>query len=234
MKGISPLLFVFWSFLVLLSLPACVILEKKIGNGIYFAFYTAFTILANMTTSKLVSIGRFVVPVAIVSYSVTFTLTDFTGEIFGKEFSEKIVLAAFFMNILVALALFISVKLPCAKVMVDICTDFNKVNSLSFRIFMASIITFIISQSHDVFAFEFWKKRTKGKYLWLRNNASTLVSQLIDSVCFCTLSFAFVMPWRFVFSIILAQYVIKASFAILDTPFLYISVWVRKKLINGE
>jgi len=230
MQRISPLIFVLWSSLVLFSLPICVILEKKIGNGIYFAFYTAFTILANMTTSKLVSIGKFVVPVAIVSYSVTFTLTDFTGEIFGKDFSEKIVLSAFFMNILVALALFVSVKLPCSEVMTSICIDFNKVNSLSFRIFMASIITFIISQSHDVFAFEFWKKKTKGKYLWLRNNASTLVSQLIDSVCFCTLAFAFVMPWKFVFSVILAQYVIKASFALLDTPFLYLSVWLRKKI----
>jgi len=95
---------------------------------------------------------------------------------------------------------------------------------------MASIITFIISQTHDVFAFEFWKKKTKGKYLWLRNNGSTLVSQLIDSVCFCMLAFAFVMPWKFIFSVIIAQYVIKASFALLDTPFLYLSVWIRKKI----
>jgi len=84
---------------------------------------------------------------------------------------------------------------------------------------------YLISQHHDVWAFHFWKDKTGGKYLWLRNNASTMVSQLLDTSIFIVLAFYGNVP---ILTMIGSQYLIKVLIAAFDTPFCYIFVkWCR-------
>ncbi|HKL47658.1 MAG TPA: queuosine precursor transporter, partial [Candidatus Izemoplasmatales bacterium] len=75
----------------------------------------------------------------------------------------------------------------------------------------------------DVWAFQFWKEKTKGKYLWLRNNLSTLVSQMIDSIVFCLIAFLGVFPMSVWFEILITTYLFKLIVAIFDTPFIYLA-----------
>ena len=99
----------------------------------------------------------------------------------------------------------------------------------ALRVTVAGLVAYIISQSHDVWAFHVWKRVTRGKWLWLRNNASTIVSQLIDTVIFITLAFYGVVPNNILLKLIIGQWMWKAVVAVLDTPFVYLGVYVLRK-----
>ena len=103
---------------------------------------------------------------------------------------------------------------------------------MSFRIFIASIAAFLISQLHDIWAFNFWKQKTRGKHLWLRNNLSTIVSQLIDTTLFMFIAFYAVSPQftiAYTFSLVIPYWILKVVFALFDTPFVYLGVWWLRK-----
>ena len=108
----------------------------------------------------------------------------------------------------------------------EIFESFDSVLGLAPRIILASFVAYLISQHHDVLAFDMWKKVTKGKFLWLRNNASTFVSQFIDSVIFITIAFAGIPGGPSLIEMILAQYFIKLMIAILDTPLIYMLTYL--------
>ena len=91
------------------------------------------------------------------------------------------------------------------------------------RIALASMAAYLISQLHDVWAFHAIRNKTGEKWLWLRNNASTMVSQLLDSAIFCTIAFWGVFPMAVFMEILLSTYVIKVVVACLDTPFIYLA-----------
>jgi len=89
------------------------------------------------------------------------------------------------------------------------------------------MVAYLLSQHHDVFAFQFWKNKTKGRHLWLRNNLSTMVSQAIDTVIFITIAFYGVMD---IVPLLIGQYVIKLIIGVLDTPFIYFVSWLMNKI----
>ena len=99
----------------------------------------------------------------------------------------------------------------------------------TWRIVVASLLTYLVSQNHDVWAYDFWKRKTKGKYLWIRNNASTIVSQAIDTNLFVILAFYGTLPLTVLWNIIVGSFIIKVVIAIFDTPFLYVAKWYFKK-----
>ena len=108
------------------------------------------------------------------------------------------------------------------------------------RIAVASLTAYLVSQLHDVWAFNFWKKKFKGKKLWLRNNFSTLTSQLIDNIIFTYIAFVGlfglfgwgqVFPWQIVISIFIVSYIMKIIVSVCDTPFIY---WSRKIKKSGK
>ena len=95
------------------------------------------------------------------------------------------------------------------------------------------MIAFVISQYHDLWAFNFWKQKTNGRYLWLRNNLSTIVSQLLDSIIFMFIAFYHVTPELGAVSIlymVLPLWTLKVVFALLDTPLVYLGVrWLASE-----
>jgi uncharacterized integral membrane protein (TIGR00697 family) len=111
------------------------------------------------------------------------------------------------------------------------------------RVVAASLVAYMLSQFHDVWAFHWWRERFAGRHLWLRNNASTMVSQLIDSTVFVGLAFA-PLPilgtipgfetWPLVLSVWVTTYVIKLFVAVVDTPFLYWGRAIGKRLIAAR
>jgi uncharacterized integral membrane protein (TIGR00697 family) len=84
-------------------------------------------------------------------------------------------------------------------------------------------------QHHDVWAYGFWREKTDGRHLWLRNNASTMVSQAIDTVIFISLAFYVVLPNSILFQMMVGQYAIKLLIAALDTPFMYLAVAAARR-----
>ncbi|NQY43948.1 MAG: queuosine precursor transporter, partial [Legionellales bacterium] len=91
---------------------------------------------------------------------------------------------------------------------------------------LASISAYIMSQAHDVWAFAWLKKKTNGKFLWLRNNYSTMISQTIDTVVFVFIAFYGVYEIEVVFTIAYTTLFFKLIVAFLDTPVVYIGKWI--------
>ncbi len=216
--------FVLWLILILGTVSLVPYLGRIFGRGYYMASYAGLTIVANIIAIKLIGLGRFIVPSAVIVYSATFLVTDIADELYGRKFAHQVVMAGFVANLLAAVSIWIAVKMPGLPFQEDLDRMFSSVLGPAPRVFLASVVAYLISQNHDVWAFAFWKEKTKGKHLWLRNNLSTAVSQFIDTVIFITLAFAGTFPWSVIESMIVSQYAVKVLIALVDTPFCYIGV----------
>jgi queuosine precursor transporter len=97
------------------------------------------------------------------------------------------------------------------------------------RIAAGSLIAYLASQLHDVWACQFWKRRKPGtRLLWLRNNASTMVGQLLDTAIFTTITFFGVFESKVFWQVFWSAYLLKWVVAALDTPFVYIATWTHR------
>ena len=168
--------------------------------------------------------------VGLLPYPVTFLVTDIISEIFGRKKANRVVTAGLissaFMLLIVTVADFVPMA-PWSPVTSDV---FSKVFGLSAAAVGASMFAYLVAQYIDIRVFHFWKKLTKGKHLWLRNNASTIFSQFIDTftVLFllCSLS---VINWELFPRLLLNGFFFKVFFAAFDTPLFYLSCWYLKK-----
>jgi len=183
-------------------------------------------LLGNLLGSKLIEIFGIVTSVGLLGYPPTFLITDIVEEVRGKE-ATKIFVHAGFLSLCIAIFfVFVSTGLPPSPLYPH-NEAYKYVFSNSMRMILASMTAFVISQYHDIWAFNFWKQKTNGKYLWLRNNFSTIVSQLLDSIVFMFIAFYRATPEMdvaAVFFMILPLWTLKVIFALLDTPFVYLGV----------
>ncbi len=194
--------------------------------------FVSFLLLGNLLGSKLVEIFGILTSVGLLGYPPTFLITDIVEEVRGKEVTKIFVHAGFLALCIAMLFVFVSTGMPPSPIYPH-NEAYNYVFSNSLRIILASMIAFIISQYHDIWAFNFWKQKTNGKYLWLRNNLSTIVSQLLDSIVFIFIAFYHATPELdviAVFHMILPLWTLKVIFALLDTPFVYLGVkWLASE-----
>lgn len=203
------------------------ILGKKYGVEYPIALVSALVVMANIFANKIVTFGSFSVPAGVIVFSMTFFITDIISEKWGKKAARKAVWAGLFSSLVLVLSLYIVIKWEPVAFATDISQMFAQVLALTPRITIAGLIAYFVSQHHDIWAFHFWKRKTNGKHLWLRNNASTIVSQLIDSVLFVTIAFYGVFP---IVDLIIGQWIVKTIIALIDTPFIYFTVGIMDKV----
>lgn len=192
----------------------------------------------------------FGVAVGVLPYPMTFLCTDFISEFFGRRRAAWVVWIGFVLNLWVVLILWVGGLLP-GYVENDPTTDmpplpeydadagvyretgwtFYQVRHLAFGAVVASMIAYLAAQFVDVYVFHFWKRLTRGRHLWLRNNGSTLVSQLVDTtaVILITHFYAHALPvdraapiWPQLIVFIISAYAFKLAAALLDTIPFYI------------
>lgn len=181
--------------------------------------------------------GSVALPVSILWFPITFLITDIVSEIYGAKRAYYLVIMGFSMNVVLLIAIMIGMALPTAS-FYPLSREYNLVFSPTWRLLFASMSAYLLAQTIDVKIFHFWKNKTKGRHLWLRNNGSTLISQFIDTI---TVSFIFLYNNQSVFTGSISDlwtlvghlYLIKAVIALLDTPFFYLAVWWLKRL-GGE
>ena len=102
------------------------------------------------------------------------------------------------------------------------------------RVVLGSMIGYLVSQNIDVLGFHFLKQATDGRFLWLRNNGSTMISQSIDTVIFLVIAFAGLVPAQVLWQMIWMQYLLKLAIAAIDTPFVYLLVNILKNSTGNE
>ena len=185
-------------------------------NGI---FITSL-LIANVVSAKIVTFGGLVIPAAIVAYPLTFLMTDVIGEIWGKEQANQSVKLGFICQLISLVLIGLSIMLPVAP-FADNQAEFKGIMAQSFRVVAASLIAYYCSQSWDVWVFHKIREKGTGNK-WLRNNLSTMTSQIIDTAIFITIAFIGSVPNIWV--MIGSQYLIKCVYALLDTiPFYYLT-----------
>jgi uncharacterized integral membrane protein (TIGR00697 family) len=190
-------------------------------------------LVANIIAVKLISIGGWVVPAGIIAYPLTFLFTDVITELYGRRIASRVVWLGFGANILMVILVFGGGLLPPAPFWED-QPAYESILGMVPRIVLASMIAYLISQHHDVFAFHFWRRKTKARFLWLRNNASTMVSQALDTGVFITIAFWGIVPTGVLANMLLTQYIIKLAIAAGDTPFCYILVGLLKGKVKQQ
>ncbi|MBN2350688.1 MAG: queuosine precursor transporter [Bacteroidales bacterium] len=192
----------------------------------------------------------FKVFVGVLPYPITFLCTDFISELYGKKRASYVVWIGFFLNIWVILILWIGGILPPVPD-IDPQTGlphqgdpnflFYEIRLFTFSTTSASMIAYLSAQFIDVHIFHYFKNLTKGRYLWLRNNGSTLTSQLVDSLSVVLITYFFTHAIRipegqsvmkFLFILILSNYFFKMIAALLDTIPFYIGVRFLSKYLN--
>ncbi|MFU8780718.1 MAG: queuosine precursor transporter [Kiritimatiellia bacterium] len=199
---------------------------KLFGKKGLFLWIPVSVIVANIQVVLAVRLFGLSATLGNVSYAASFLVTDILSEKYGKQEARKAVIMGLF-SLVAATALFqITLffhPLPGDEFASEAQAALATIFGLMPRIALGSLTAYLISQWHDVWAFDVWKKRFP-KHLWLRNNCSTMVSQLIDSIVFVLIAFAGVYPPSVLFEIFITTYVLKFLVAAADTPFLY---WAR-------
>lgn len=185
-------------------------------------------VVSNIVAGKVVDIFGLVVPAAVVAYPLTFLCTDIIGEIWGKEEANRTVKRGILMQLFSLLLITIAIALPSASFATEYSSNLKVVLGQNVRFVLASLIAYILAQSNDVFIFHKLKERFNGKHKWLRNNASTMLSQLIDTAIFITIGFWGTVPS--LITMIMSQYVVKFFLALLDTPFFYLLTRESKEI----
>ncbi|MGB5555735.1 MAG: queuosine precursor transporter, partial [Flavobacteriaceae bacterium] len=169
----------------------------------------------------------------ILPYPITFLITDLISEIYGRKKANQIVTAGIFASFFSMGIILVSEIAPAIPASPIDDATFTKVFALSPIAVLASMIAYLFAQYIDIAIYHFWKRVTKGKHLWLRNNFSTFLSQFIDTFTVVGLLCVFeVLPWRLFFGLVVSGFVFKVFIAILDTPFLYFFVYLLRKRFN--
>ena len=180
----------------------------------------------------------------IITYPLTFLITDIVCEVFGKKKASIMVIFGFFVSILSLIFINLAVILPGSEVWInnslgyESVTDMQKAYESVFTLpgflISASMFAYLVAQTIDVRIFHYLKKLTGEKRLWLRNNVSTMFSQLIDTIIVNSifLHFGLNIEWSIILKIMIASYIFKILIAAIDTPLVYFGVFYTKKFIN--
>lgn len=214
-----------WIGFMVLNFALILVGYKLFGQKGLYAWIVLSAILANVQVLKTVELFGQVATLGNIMYGTSFLATDILSEKYGKTEARKGVYIGIFT--LIATALLMTFSLQFVPHESDWVQDsLANVFGIIPRIAFASTLAYFISQMHDTWAYSFWK--TKSDQIWVRNNLSTLVSQLIDTIVFTFIAFWGVYETPVFVSILLTTYVFKFIVAAADTPFIYLAKKITK------
>ncbi len=218
------------------------------------ALFIVLLVLTNIIGNKLLKVnlpllGEGAVFSGILTYPFTFLCTDLVSEMYGKRRADYMVFLGFCFSLLVFLCLgplVVYLEIYPVENASDVQSAFEIIFNMGPRLMVGSMTAYVVAQLADNYLYHFWRRLTRGKYLWLRNNGSTLISQLLDTIIVTSI-FLFKNPVyadvtffphedapTSVMHIIMFQYTCKAVMAICDTPFIYLGIYGLKRFVTLE
>lgn len=217
-----------WVGFLLLDLCLVLAVYRFFGRVGLFGLVVFNLILCNIQVIKFIELFGFTTTLGNVLYASVFLSTDILSEKYGKAQARKAVFLGFCALVMATVYMQIALRFTPSE------ADFAQESLATIfgffpRIAIGSLAAYFVSQMHDVWAFHFWKGKTGGKHLWVRNNLSTLVSQLLDTLIFCFIAFwgSPEIPAEIFWDIVMTTYVFKIIVALADTPFLYIAKRIK-------
>jgi uncharacterized integral membrane protein (TIGR00697 family) len=228
-----------WLLLLLACFGTVVAIARLFGAAGLYVYIAVAVIGANLQVLKPVQFTVFADPVALgtVLFASTYLCTDILAEHYGRQAARRGVLLGFaaflFWTVIVILTLGFRPLSPAeAGPGMAWALGIHDAMAALFTptpaFFVAGMTAYLVSQFHDVWMFALLRRLTGGRFLWLRNNASTMISALIDNIVFSVLAWVVLAPeplaWEpLIFTYILGTYVLRLAVAALDTPFVYLA-----------
>ena len=200
--------------------------------GIFIASLVTCNLIANKFVTVDLGFKVFIVSAGILPYPLTFLVTDLISELYGQKKANLVVFSGFIASLFVLLFLWLGGQFNSIPSSIVDDVTYNSVFRNAWRLIAASMVAYLIAQFIDVRIFHFWKKLTNGKHLWLRNNGSTIASQLVDtSLVICIL---FIGVWNpdQIISAIFDGWMFKMLMAFIDTPIIYGILYLLKGKID--
>jgi len=212
-------------------------------------FLSSMTLLNILGTSKLIDLGfglgdfKMTMPVGVIAYPITFLCTDFISELYGKKRANALVWIGLIVNLWVLLIMYIGGLLPELELPNSDYSAFYTVRKIALGSIVGSMAAYFLAQFIDVQIFHYLKKKTNGKMLWLRNNASTLVSQLVDTIVVMLIVHYLAdgfglkkessdIVFQTLFNLIVSSYLFKFVIALIDTIPFYLGVKGLKRYLE--
>jgi uncharacterized integral membrane protein (TIGR00697 family) len=219
-------------------------LEKRSYR--YFSLITAIfvtvLIISNIIAVKLVSIWGLVLPAAVILFPISYIFGDILTEVYGYANARKVIWTGFFCNLLAVLAIWVAGILPAVPfwsagsfTSAETAQQaYEAILGFTPRLLTASFIAYLAGEFLNSFVMAKLKLRTKGKFLWLRTIASTIVGQGVDSAIFLAIAFWNILPHSALVTAILSQWMFKVVYETLATPLTYLVVNFLKKKENED
>lgn len=221
---------ILWLIMVPVSFLAVLGSYKFFGKTGLYLWCGLSVVIANIQVLKTVELFGMVSTLGNIVYASSFLASDILSEIYGRKSAIKAVGIGFFSMIVMTVLMQLALRFIPHE------SDFSQealqtLFGLLPRVAGASLLAYVISQAHDIWMYGFWKQRFPAmKWLWLRNNASTVVSQLLDSAIFSFVAFLGVFPLEVVIDIWITTCVFKWIVALADTPFIYAAVRMKDSI----
>ncbi len=189
--------------------------------------------------------GPLTLTTGILTYPITFLLTDLVSELWGRKRADFMVVLGFLMSLLMLGVLQMARALPPSELWTngDLELDaagmqraFEASFSYPATLLFASMTAYLVAQLIDVRLYHFWWRVTQGRNMWIRNNGSTGISQLVDTIIVNSifLRLAFGLGWGDISGIIAAVYLCKLVLAMLDTPLIYLGKALLERFLGVE
>lgn len=208
---------------IIFVFSSVIICKKLFGKLGVVAWVPLATILANIVTAKNANIFGLSTAIGTVMFASTFLATDILSECYSKEDAKKAVYLGLFADIILIIATQIALLYIPSEF--DYAHDaMNTLFSLNLRISIASAVMYIIANLADIYLFNKLRIVTDGRFLWLRNNVSTILCNCLENFGFIGLAFWGVYDLPTILTIAISTSIVEVIVAVLDTPFLYLAV----------
>ena len=201
-------------------------------SGIFIASLVTCNLIANKFVTVDLGFKVFIVSAGILPYPLTFLVTDLISELYGQRKANLVVFSGFVASMFVLLFLWLGSQFEAIPSSIVNDLTYNSVFQNAWRLIAASMFAYLFAQFIDVRIFHFWKKLTNGKHLWLRNNGSTIASQLVDTTLVICILFVGVWEIDQIKSAIIDGWLFKMLMAFIDTPIIYGAIYLLKGKID--
>lgn len=206
--------------------------QGKAGYSSWFVFIVALfitsLITANIIAVKLVNLFGFILPAAILIFPLSYIVGDVLTEVYGYAQARRVIWLGFFCNFITVIAIWLGQILPPASFW-DGQAAYERILGYTPRLLIASFLAYLVGEFANSFVLAKMKIATKGRWLWSRTIASTLVGQGVDSLVFITVAFGGKYSLYEVITMIVTQWLAKACYEAAATPLTYLMVHFLKR-----
>lgn len=219
---------ILWILKLIISFFTVLIAYKFFGKIGLFIWIPISIFLASVELIVLIKLFGMHSSLGNIPYASAFFVTDILSEKYGEEDAKKAIWIGFFTNIIVTFMINFALLFKPEQIGLDSFNNLKSIFGLFPRFMIAGLISYLISQNLDVYLYKFLKMKFPKK-LWIRNNGSTMISQLVDNILFTILAFTGIYDLGVMWEIFLSTYILKWIVAAIDTPFLYFAVKMKTK-----